>query len=142
MAAKHGDTVTVHYTGSLDDGTVFESSTDSAPLTFQIGKGQVIHGFEKAVTGLASGEKTTVHIPAAEAYGEYREDFVIHARPSDIPPDIIPEAGMELTLHQDDGGQIPVRVTSVTSDEVTMDANHPLSGRTLTFEIQLVSIDT
>ena len=138
--AQKGDTVSVHYTGTLADGSVFDSSTGGEPLAFTIGKGQVIAGFEAAVAGLATGESRTVTIPAGQAYGEYREDFVIHSDPADIPPDIKPAIGMELTLHQSDGGQIPVRVTAVSETEVTLDANHPLSGKALTFEIRLVKI--
>lgn len=138
--AKSGDKVNVHYTGSLDDGTVFDSSRERDPLTFEVGAGQVIAGFNNAVDGMNVGDKLTVTIPAAEAYGDYRMDFVINVKPADIPPEITPEVGMELQLHQEDGGSVPVKVTAVAEDQVTMDANHPLAGKDLTFEIELVGI--
>jgi peptidylprolyl isomerase len=141
-AAKNGDTVAVHYTGSLADGTIFDTSREREPLTFTVGEGQVIAGFNDAVFGMNEGESVTVTvtIPAADAYGEYNEQFVISVPPSDIPEEIGVEVGMDLQLHQEDGGAIPVRVTEVTEEFVTLDANHPLAGQDLTFEIQLVSI--
>ncbi len=138
--AKSGDTVAVHYTGSLADGTIFDSSREGEPLSFTIGVGQVIAGFNDAVEGMEIGESSTVTISAANAYGEYNEQFVITVPPADIPPEIEVEVGMDLQLHQEDGGAIPVRVTEVTDDHVTLDANHPLAGQNLTFEIELVSI--
>ncbi len=138
--AKSGDTVHVHYTGSLSDGTVFDSSRERDPLSFTVGAGQVIPGFNNAVEGMNVGDTAKVEIPAAEAYGDYRDDFVINVKPSDIPADITPEVGMELQLHQQDGGAVPVKVTAVTEESVTMDANHPLAGKDLTFEIELVEI--
>jgi peptidylprolyl isomerase len=140
--ASKGNRVSVHYTGSLEDGSVFDSSRKGDPLSFTIGKGEVIPGFDTAVTGLEVGGSITVSIPPAEAYGEYSEQYVIRAKRSDIPPEIKPELGMELTLHQDDGGQIPVRVTDLSATHVTLDANHPLAGKALTFEIELVSIES
>ena len=139
--AKSGDMVAVHYTGSLADGTIFDSSREGEPLSFTIGVGQVIAGFNDAVDGMSVGESVTVTIPAADAYGEYNEQFVITVPPADIPPEIEVEVGMDLQLHQEDGGAIPVRVTEVTDDHVTLDANHPLAGQNLTFEIELVSIN-
>jgi peptidylprolyl isomerase len=138
--AKSGDTVAVHYTGSLADGTIFDSSREREPLSFTIGEGQVIAGFNDAVDGMEVGESATVTISAANAYGEYNEQFLITVPPADIPPEIAVEVGMDLQLHQEDGGAIPVRVTEVTDDHVTLDANHPLAGQDLTFEIELVSI--
>lgn len=138
--AKSGDTVAVHYTGSLADGTIFDSSREHEPLSFTVGEGQVIAGFNDTIEGMSIGESVTVTIPAANAYGEYNEQFVITVPPADIPPEIEVEVGMDLQLHQEDGGAIPVRVTEVTDDHVTLDANHPLAGQDLTFEIELVSI--
>ena len=138
--AKSGDTVHVHYTGSLSDGTVFDSSRERDPLTFTVGAGQVIPGFNSAVEGMNVGDSSTVTIPAAEAYGEYRDDFVINVKPSDIPEEITPEVGMDLQLHQQDGGAIPVKITAVTEEQITLDANHPLAGKDLTFEIELVEL--
>jgi peptidylprolyl isomerase len=101
----------------------------------------VIPGFNNAVEGLEVGGSVKVTIPPADAYGDYREDYIIKVNPSDIPEEISPEIGMELTLHQQDGGQVPVRVTEVTDEHVTLDANHPLAGKELTFEIELVEIE-
>lgn len=141
MAAKNGDMVSVHYTGTLADGTVFDSSRDRDPLSFTIGAGQVIAGFNSAVEGMEIGDVRTVNIPARDAYGEYRDEWAINVKPTDIPPEIQPEVGMDLEMHQSDGGSIPVRVTQVSEESVTLDANHPLAGMDLTFEIELVSID-
>lgn len=138
--ATNGDTVAVHYTGSLTDGTIFDSSREREPLTFTLGEGQVIAGFDDAVHGMDVGDSVKVTIPAADAYGEYNEQFVISVPPADIPAEIGVEVGMDLQLHQEDGGAIPVRVTSVTEETVTLDANHPLAGQDLTFEIELVSL--
>ena len=139
--AQSGDVVKVHYTGTLGDGSQFDSSKGRAPLSFTVGSGQVIPGFDNAVTGLDIGASVTVTIPPAEAYGEYREEYVLKVNPSDIPPEISPEIGMELTLHQEDGGQVPVRITDVSDEQITLDANHPLAGKELTFEIELVEIE-
>ncbi|MBN1448913.1 MAG: peptidylprolyl isomerase [Bacteroidetes bacterium] len=138
--AKNGDTVRVHYTGSLTDGTVFDSSREREPLSFQVGAGQVIAGFNDAVEGMNVGDTVQVTIEAKDAYGDYREDFVISVNPSDIPEEIDPEVGMELQLHQEDGGSIPVKVTAVSEEAVTLDANHPLAGKDLSFEIELMEI--
>ena len=138
--AKTGYTVYVHYTGSLSDGTVFDSSRERDPLSFTVGAGQVIPGFNNAVEGMNVGDTAKVEIPAAEAYGDYRDDFVINVKPSDIPAEITPEIGLELQLHQQDGGAVPVKVTGVTEEQITLDANHPLAGKDLTFEIELVEI--
>jgi len=139
--AKTGDTVRVHYTGSLTDGTVFDSSREREPLSFQVGAGQVISGFNDAVEGMEVGDKVDVTIESKDAYGDYREDFVINVNPSDIPDEIDPEVGMDLQLHQQDGGAIPVKITAVSDDAVTLDANHPLAGKDLKFEIELVGIE-
>lgn len=139
--AKSGDKVNVHYTGSLGDGTVFDSSRERDPLAFEVGAGQVIPGFNDAVDGMEVGNTVTVTIPAKDAYGEVRDDFILKVQPSDIPEEITPEVGMELQLHQQDGGAVPVKVTEVTEEHVTLDANHPLAGQDLTFEIELVSIE-
>lgn len=139
--AKTGDTVRVHYTGSLTDGTVFDSSREREPLSFQVGAGQVIPGFNDAVEGMEVGDKIDVTVESKDAYGDYREDFVINVNPTDIPDEIDPEVGMDLQLHQEDGGAIPVKITEVTDDAVTLDANHPLAGKDLKFEIELVGIE-
>lgn len=139
--AKTGDTVEVHYTGRLDDGTQFDSSRDRDPLRFTLGQGQVIKGFEEAVTGLDEGQSATSRISAEDAYGPLREDLVVQAPRSALPPHIQPEVGMMLQLQQEGGLPVPVTVTEVTDDAVTLDANHPLAGQCLTFDIELVRVE-
>nr|WP_088888765.1 peptidylprolyl isomerase [Leptolyngbya ohadii] len=138
--AQHGDTVKVHYTGKLEDGTVFDSSVDREPLEFKIGAGNLIPGFEQAVVGMAEGESKTETISTENAYGSYAEEMVITVDRSDMPADMEPQVGQQLHLQQSDGQIIPVIVTDVSKATVTLDANHPLAGENLTFEIQLVAI--
>lgn len=137
---KDGDTVKVHYTGSLSDGTVFDSSENREPLEFTLGSGQLIPGFEKAVNGLEAGETVEVTIPTDEAYGEAREDLVLSVAKSDLPEDIEPQIGMQLQVNQPQGDPVPVRITAVEEEEIQLDANHPLAGEDLTFKIDLVEI--
>jgi peptidylprolyl isomerase len=137
---KDGDTVKVHYTGTLKDGKVFDSSEGREPLEFTLGQGQLIPGFEKAVTGLGKGESTTVDIPSNEAYGESREDLVISVPKDQLPDDVEPQVGMQLQVNQPDGQPIPVRITEVGEENLTLDANHPLAGKDLTFKIELVEV--
>ena len=139
MALKNGDTVRVHYTGTLDDGTEFDSSRDREPLEFTLGEGMLIPGFEKAVIGLGKGQSVKVTIPAAEAYGEHVEEMIITVPRDQVPPHIEPEVGLMLQL-MTDGGEMEVAVTEVTDEAVTLDANHPLAGETLTFDIELVEV--
>ena len=134
------DTVRVHYTGKTDDGVVFDSSREREPLEFTMGQGQLIPGFEKAVEGMNVGDSTIVRIPADEAYGEKRDDMVVDISRQQIPPDISPEVGMVLQMQQPNGMPLNVTVTNVTDDSVTLDANHPLAGQALTFDIELVEI--
>jgi peptidylprolyl isomerase len=138
--AKDGDTVQVHYTGKLADGTVFDSSAGRDPLEFTLGAGQVILGFDKAVVGMKVGEKKTVTIPAAEAYGSYRDDLVIEISRDKISGGVTPKVGQRLQTTRDDGSIVTVTVTKVTDTTVTIDGNHPLAGKDLTFEIELVKI--
>jgi peptidylprolyl isomerase len=139
--AKDGDTVKIHYTGTLDDGTVFDSSEGRDPLEFTLGGGQVIVGFEEAVRGMDSGEKKKVTIPADKAYGERNEEMIIQAPRDQVPADINPEVGQQLQMAGPEGQTIIVQVTEVTDDHITLDANPPLAGKDLTFDIELVSID-
>jgi len=139
-AAETGDTVKVHYTGTLDDGTQFDSSVGKDPLEFTLGQGQVIPGFEEAIIGMKIGESKTVNIPAAEAYGEYRDDFVMEVSRDELAEDIDPMVGMQLELKTTDGNSIIARIIEVTDTMLTLDANFPLAGEDLTFEIELVSI--
>jgi peptidylprolyl isomerase len=139
MAAKDGDTVHIHYTGTLDNGDTFDSSFGSEPLSFTLGSGQVIAGFDAAVLGMNIGESKTVRIPAHEAYGEYDDDLVMQVDRKDLP-DLNYEVGMELAMQQSSGRSIPVIVLDVAEDWVAFDANHPLAGEVLTFELKLVAI--
>jgi peptidylprolyl isomerase len=137
---KEGDTVKVHYTGTIADGTVFDSSREREPLEFTIGQGQLIPGFEKAVVGMNVGDTNKVTIPSGEAYGDKKDDMVIDVDRGQIPPDIKPEVGQQLQIQQKDGGAIPVVITEVTDETVQLDANHPLAGQDLTFEIEVVDV--
>jgi peptidylprolyl isomerase len=138
--AKSGDTVTVHYTGTLDDGTVFDSSEGGEPLEFAIGAGNVIPGFEQAVIGMSPGDSKTATIPSDDAYGPYFEERVLVVERQQIPADLPVDVGSQLQIQQEGGMTIPVIVTDVTEAEVTLDANHPLAGEDLTFNIRLVAI--
>lgn len=140
MNAKQGDTVKVHYTGSLDDGTIFDSSKNREPLQFTVGSGQVIKGFDDAVDGLAVGESVTVHIPAAEAYGPVRPEMMLDVPRTQFPPAITPEVGQKLQVPHPQAGYLVVTVAEVTDDNVKLDANHELAGKDLNFDIQLVEI--
>jgi len=137
---KDGDTVKVHYTGKLEDGTVFDSSKDREPLEFTLGEGQLIPGFEKAVTELEEGESKEVTIPADKAYGEPREDLIITVPKDQLPEDVEPQVGMQLQVNQPNGEPVPVRITEVGDENLTLDANHPLAGRELTFDIEVVEV--
>ncbi|MHB0997741.1 MAG: FKBP-type peptidyl-prolyl cis-trans isomerase [Armatimonadota bacterium] len=139
QAAK-GDTVKVHYTGRFNDGTVFDSSVDRDPLQFTIGKGEVIPGFDQGVEGMNVGEKKTVEIPAEQAYGPHYDEGVMVVDRSEFPEDMDPKVGDQLQLTQPDGRAMMVRVTEADDKCVTLDANHPLAGEDLTFEIELVDI--
>lgn len=142
MQAKSGDNVRVHYTGKLTSGVVFDSSAGREPLEFTLGSGMVIAGFDSGITGMQVGEKKTVHIPVAEAYGPSDENLVFEFNRSDLPKDIPFEVGMQLNMHADGEGQVvPVTVTSVSEDKISVDANHPLAGQDLVFEIELVSVN-
>lgn len=137
--AKTGDKVRVHYTGTLDDGEVFDSSRGRDPIEFEIGSGQVIAGFDDAVSGLAPGEERRVTIPAERAYGPHREDNVITVDREQIPDGMSPTVGQQLQMTRGEQ-QFRVTVTGVTDETVELDANHPLAGRDLTFEVELVEI--
>lgn len=138
--ARIGDTVRVHYTGSLEDGTVFDSSVGSEPMEFTIGQNMMIPGFENAVIGMDEGDSRTVSIPPDEAYGDHNQDHVAVVERSEIPSSINPKTGMMLQATSDEGIVTPVTITEVTEDTVTLDANHPLAGKRLIFEIRLLEI--
>lgn len=138
--AKKGDTVKVHYTGSLEDGTVFDSSQNRDPLEFTIGEGKLISGFEYAVEGMNSGEAKTEKIPAGKAYGPRVKELVVEVEKEQIPPNLTPEVGQQLQMRRDDGRIIPVTITGVSESKVTLDANHPLAGKDLVFKIELLEV--
>jgi peptidylprolyl isomerase len=136
---EKGDTVKVHYTGKLNDGSVFDSSEDREPLEFTLGGGQLIPGFEKAVNGMEVGDSTTVDIPVDEAYGKRRDELELEVSKAELPGDAEPEVGMQLQMKQQGSERtIPVRITEVEEEKVTIDANHPLAGKDLTFDIEVV----
>lgn len=137
---KDGDTVKVHYTGKLEDGSVFDSSVSRAPLEVTLGEGKLIPGFENAVLGLEVGDKTTANIASADAYGERRDDLEVTIEREQLPEDIVPEVGMQLQLNQPNGQPVPVQITKVEEENIIIDANHPLAGKDLTFDIELVEI--
>jgi len=138
--AKSGDQVHVHYTGKFDDASVFDSSDGLDPLTFQLGKGQVVPGFDTAVTGMEVGEKKTVKIPSDEAYGPRLEQLVFTAPRDNLPAGYDPQEGEMLRLETKDGRQMDVVVIFSDAESVRMDGNHPLAGKDLTFDIELVKI--
>lgn len=138
---KKGDKVSVHYHGKLTDGTTFDSSEGREPLQFTAGSGQVIPGFDNAVMNMTVGEKKTVHIPVNEAYGDRNEDMVMEYPIAEFPADMKPEVGMELQMGDNAGNVFPVVIMEVSGEMVVLDANHPLAGQDLTFELELVSID-
>ncbi|MFZ7093489.1 FKBP-type peptidyl-prolyl cis-trans isomerase [Primorskyibacter sp. 2E233] len=138
--AKSGDTVRIHYTGTLQDGSTFDSSAGRDPLEFTVGTGQVIPGFDKAVSGMTVGDKKKVEIPADEAYGHPNPEAMQAVPRAEIPADIPLEVGLQLQVQTPTGQVMPVTVTEVTETEVTLDANHPLAGKDLTFDIELVEI--
>ena len=138
--AKSGDTVQIHYTGTLDDGTQFDSSQGREPLEFEVGSGQVIPGFDKAVEGMTVGDSKSVRIEADEAYGPRHEQLVQQVERSVLPDDLNPETGMALQSSSPDGQVTQFMVTEVTDETITVDANHPLAGHALSFDIELVDI--
>lgn len=138
--AKTGDLVRVHYTGKLTSGEQFDSSAGREPLEFTVGAGQMIKGFDAAIPGMVIGDKKTINIPAAEAYGERSEEAIIDFPKSNVPADMQIEAGMQLTLSNQYGQPVPVVVVEVKEDVIILDANHFLAGKELIFDIELVSI--
>lgn len=139
-AVKTGDTVHVHYTGRLDDGSVFDSSSDRQPLEFTIGAGSVIPGFEQAVLGMSPGDTKTVTIASGDAYGPHHAEMVHQVSRSQLPPDLEVEVGTMLRASGPNGEDVPLTVVDVSDQSITVDANHPLAGKDLTFELELVAI--
>ncbi|MCK4911501.1 MAG: peptidylprolyl isomerase [Thermodesulfovibrionales bacterium] len=138
--AGEGDTVKVHYTGKLDDGTVFDSSVGREPLEFTMGAGMMISGFERAVEGMAVGETTSVNILPEDAYGVRRDDMVVRVGRKDFPENITPEVGVAVTMQHPESGQFDAMISEVTEEAVMLDANHPLAGKSLNFDIEVLEI--
>ena len=138
--AKNADTVKVQYTGKLEDGTVFDSNINRDALKFEIGQSQVIRGFEEAVIGMNPGDSKTATIPADKAYGPRSEEMVLEVDRDQVPQDMELEVGQRLQVPQPAGQPILVTVTQLSEKSVTLDGNHPLAGKDLTFDIQLIEI--
>jgi peptidylprolyl isomerase len=138
-AAKVGDTVLIEYAGTLSDGTIFDSNVGKEPFEFTLGQGQVIAGFERAVKGMREGEMKTITIPAAEAYGDSKPDRIVTLERACLPAGMTPQVGQQLVM-QGDGDSLVVIVTAFTDTSVTVDANSPLAGKDLTFDLRLLKI--
>lgn len=138
--AKRGNIVKVHYVGKFEDGTVFDTSREREPLPFTIGEGEVIPGFEEAVVGMNPGESKKVVIPAENAYGPRHEEMVLVVDRQNLPEGVDPQVGQQYQIPQSDGQSIVVTVTDASDSSVTLDGNHPLAGRELTFEIELLEV--
>ncbi|MBW7913716.1 MAG: peptidylprolyl isomerase [Taibaiella sp.] len=137
---KSGDTVKVHYHGKLTTGETFDSSEGRDPLEFTVGSGQVIKGFDDALMNMTPGEKKTVQIPVGEAYGERRDDMIVQYPRQEFPAEMMPEVGMQLNMSDNMGNNFPVVITEVQEEIVVLDANHPLAGQDLIFDLELVAI--
>lgn len=138
--AKEGDAVKVHYTGKFSDGEVFASSVQQAPLEFVIGSGEVLPGFEEAIIGMSTGGKKSFSVSPEKGFGPRREELLLVVGKKDLPEDLEAEVGQQLYYRREDGSQIELTVASVDQDSLTLDANHPLAGRELHFEVELLEI--
>lgn len=139
--AQTGDKVKVHYHGKLRSGETFDSSQGREPLEFTLGSGQVIKGFDEGVKGMQVGDKKTVEIPVGDAYGEKNEEMLIEFPKNQFPPELNPEVGMQLMMNNGQGQQFPVNIVEVKEESVVLDANHPLAGQDLIFDLELVEIE-
>lgn len=138
--AQNGDKVKVHYHGKLRSGETFDSSKGREPLEFTVGSGQVIKGFDDGVKGMTPGDKKTVEIPVGDAYGDKEDERIVEFPKNQFPPEMTPEVGMQLMMSDGSGQQLPVVITEVKEESVVLDANHPLAGQDLIFDIELVEI--
>jgi FKBP-type peptidyl-prolyl cis-trans isomerase 2 len=138
---KDGDTVKVHYTGKLSDGSGFDTSTEGDPLEFVIGEHLVIKGFEDTVRSMNSGEKKTVTIPSDEAYGPHRDELLIEAKKEELPDDVELKVGEQIIIVMKDNTEAPAKIIEIADEKVTLDANHPLAGKDLIFELELVEVN-
>lgn len=139
-SATTGDTVKIHYRGTLDDGSEFDASLGREPLEFRLGTGQVIAGFDRTVTGMKPGETRTARLEPEDAYGAHRGELILNVPKEQFPAEMTPAVGLQLELQQENGERVPVTITAIEDDSVTLDANHPLAGQALTFAIELVEI--
>lgn len=139
-AAKKGDNVKIHYKGTLQDGTVFDSSEGREPLGFTLGSGQVIPGFDEAVMGMSEGEAKNVTIPVDKAYGPRNDELVMPVPLSQVPADLKPEVGQQLQMGGPDGQPVMVKIVDITDEHIMLDANPPLAGEDLIFDLELVAI--
>ena len=140
MKVEQNKNVSVHYTGKLKDGSVFDSSVDREPLNFTVGEGKLIPGFEQGIVGMGVNEKKLIEIPFNEAYGEVKEELIQEVSKSNLPSDLTPELGMQLQSNGQDGSTILVTIVKVEEDKIVVDANHPLAGKDLLFDIEVVEI--
>jgi peptidylprolyl isomerase len=140
MAVQSGDTIKIHYNGRLTDGTTFDSSEGRSPLEFIVGSGSVIKGFDEGVQGMIVGEKKTIEIPFLEAYGPEDPSMIIEFPVDRLPEDLKPEIGMQLNMNNAEGQQFPVVITGLTDENIILNANHPLAGKDLIFDLELVEI--
>ncbi len=138
--AQQGDTVAVHYTGTLDNGEVFDSSRGRDPLEFEVGSGQVIPGFDQAVEGLAVGESREVRIEPDDGYGQPRDDLIVDVDRSQFPEEVEPQVGQQVQVQVAPGQNRVATITGIDDESITLDLNHPLAGKALTFEVELVEI--
>jgi peptidylprolyl isomerase len=139
--AKNGDTVKVHYTGKMDDGKVFDTSMDREPIEFKLGSNQVIPGFENSIIGMEVGEKKNVEIASNDAYGKYRSELVLQIPKAQIPAEVETKVGDKLQMKSDKGDTLVVVITKVNEDGITIDGNHPLAGKDLQFELEVMEIN-
>ncbi|WP_298536282.1 peptidylprolyl isomerase [uncultured Algibacter sp.] len=137
---KENDTIKVHYTGKLSNGQVFDSSLEREPLEVELGKGMLIPGFEKGIIDMKLNEKKTINIPVAEAYGDVQKELMYEVKKEQLPPDMAPEVGMGLASKDENGREVQFRVAAVNDDHIIVDANHPLAGQDLTFDLELIEI--
>jgi len=138
--AKEGDTVKVHYTGTLENGEVFVTTKEGEPLEFALGSGRIIPGFEKGIIGMEAGETKTITVPSGEAHGPRRKELIVTIERVNLPEQISTTIGQRLKIQSPDGSHIDLVISDMDKDTVTLDANHPLAGNTLVFEVELVEI--
>ena len=138
--ADNGNTVKVHYTGKLEDGTVFDSSEGRDPLEVKLGTNAIIPGFEKGLMGMEVGDKKTITIPSEEGYGPRRDELIMEVDKSAFPENITPEVGLQLQMQREDGQNLPVTIAKIEDEKITLDANFPLAGKTLIFDVEMMEV--